>query len=179
MNKIIITGFMGSGKSTVARALAQLLSCRMIDLDDVIESEEGRSARTIIEEDGEPRFREVEQRVLAKLLQDSSKQVLALGGGAWTLKANREQIRERGATSIWLDAPFDLCWKRIAAIAEERPLATNKPAAHKLFSDRIRCYELADLRVAVTEQESATEIAEEIVQALARHSKEVKQLESD
>ncbi len=166
MNKIIITGFMGSGKSTVARALAQLLRYEMIDLDDVIESAVGRSARQIIEADGEPRFRELEQEALSKLLQTSDTYVIALGGGAWISEANRRAIREHGATSVWLDAPFSLCWKRITAAAEQRPLARNETEAFDLFSSRTSYYELADISIGVTEQKSASEIAAEIVQAL-------------
>ena len=166
MNKIVITGFMGSGKSTVARALAQLLRYEMLDLDDVIESAQGRSARQIIEADGEPRFRELEQEALRTLLQTSGKSVIALGGGAWISEANRRAIREHGATSVWLDAPFSLCWKRITAAAEQRPLARNETEAFQLFSSRTSCYELADRHIGATEKKSAIEIAAEILQAL-------------
>ena len=166
MNKIIITGFMGSGKSTVARALAQLLRYKMIDLDDVIESAVGRSARQIIEEDGEPRFRELEQEALSRLLPTSDKYVIALGGGAWISETNRRAIGEHGATSVWLDAPFSLCWQRITDAAEQRPLARNETAALELFTLRTAAYELADLSIGVTEQKSANEIAREILQAL-------------
>ena len=168
MNTIVITGFMGSGKSTVAKALAQLLNCEMVDLDKEVESAVGHPVRTIIETEGEVRFREHERTALRKLLQDKRKQVIALGGGAWISESNRDQIRAHGAISVWLDATFDLCWKRIASLAEERPLARNEAAARKLFSERVSCYELADLRVAVTEQ-SADETAAKVFQALTQH----------
>lgn len=171
MNKIIITGFMGSGKSSVAKALADRLSYQMIDLDEVILSAEGRSPAEIIQEDGEARFRELEERALARSMADADKQVLALGGGTWVSKANRDQIRERGAICVWLDAPFDLCWKRIAAAADRRPLAPNEATAFKLFSERTSCYELADVRVAVTEHQSAEEIAAEIAHSLTKRRK--------
>ena len=157
---------MGSGKSTVARALAQLLRCKMIDLDDVIESAVDQSARQIIEEDGEPQFRDLEQEALSKWLQTSDQYVIALGGGAWISEANRRATREHSATSVWLDAPFSLCWKRITAAAEQRPLARNETEAFELFSSRTSSYELADINIGVTEQKSAIEIAAEIVQAL-------------
>ncbi len=77
-------------------------------------------------------------------------------------------MAKQRATSVWLDAPFSLCWKRIAADGERRPLAPNEAAAFKLFSERTSCYELADLRVVVTEQKSAVEIAAEIAGALKK-----------
>ena len=170
MSRIVITGFMGSGKSSVAKALAQMLGCEMIDLDEAIASAEGRSAAEIIQDDGEPRFRKMEQQVLSKLLQASGSQVVALGGGAWILEANRRLVAKQKATSVWLDAPFSLCWKRIAADGEGRPLAPNEAAAEKLFSERTSWYELADLRVLVTEQKSAVEIAAEIASALKKQT---------
>jgi shikimate kinase len=170
MNKIIITGFMGSGKSSVARALADILGYEMLDLDDAIAAAEGRSIAAIIQDEGEPRFRELEQRALAEALEGPGKQILALGGGTWIPETNRKHIREHGATSVWLDAPFNLCWKRIAAAAGRRPLAPDETSAFKLFSARSSCYELADLRVAVTEQRSAGEIAAEIAHALTKRS---------
>jgi shikimate kinase len=170
MNKIVITGFMGSGKSSVARALAQLLSYEVIDLDDFIKAEQGRSAREIIEAHGELRFRELEEQALSNLMRGSQRQIVALGGGAWMSETNRRLITKQGATSIWLDAAFSLCWNRIAADAELRPLARNEAAAFKLFRERIALYELADLRVVVHEEESAEEIAAQIVQNLKERS---------
>ena len=169
MNKIVITGFMGSGKSSVARALAQLLNYELIDLDSVIELDEGRSVRAIIDDDGEPLFREIEQRALIKVLQTPGNAVIALGGGAWIFEANRKMIREVQATSVWIDAPFELCWKRIAPSAQQRPLARSESAALKLFSERTSCYELADLRVRVADEDSAQDVAVKIVKSLAQN----------
>ena len=170
MSKIVITGFMGSGKSSVARALAELFSSGMVDLDEAIAAAEGRSPSEIIVEDGELRFRELEQQVLSKLLQMPGDQVVALGGGAWNSEANRQLVAKQRAISVWLDAPFDLCWKRIATAADRRPLASNEMAAFKLFSERTSYYELADLRVVVTEQKPPVEIAAEIAEALEQHA---------
>ena len=167
MGKIVITGFMGSGKSTVARALTNQLESVMLDLDEVIEQEAGRSVPEIIEADGEPRFRELETRMLTKLLESSpSDVVVALGGGAWILEVNRKLISNRGALSVWLDASFALCWKRITESGGGRPLARSEAEARTLFTKRLACYELADVHVQVTEQKSADEVATEIVQAL-------------
>jgi len=168
MTKIIITGFMGSGKTTVAQALARLRGYEMIDLDDLIAAAEGRSAGLIIEQDGEPRFRELERQVLLQTLSRDENFVLALGGGAWISEMNRQMIAEHQATSVWLDAPFDLCWKRIESFSALRPLAPNEQAALELFTARASCYELADVRIPVTEQKSADHLAAEINKALTR-----------
>jgi shikimate kinase len=163
---IIIIGFMGSGKSTVARALGRRLNAKVVDLDDEIVKEDGRSAARIFAEDGEPSFREIETRVLRYILQSDRARVIALGGGAWTVDRNRELITERKGISIWLDAPFDVCWQRILRAAEVRPLARNKLAARNLYTERRAGYESADLHVEATMSKSADEIALEITRAL-------------
>lgn len=157
---------MGSGKSTVGRALARLLNCTMIDLDETIEHEEGRSVRQIIEADGEPRFRDIENQILAKALAGSIARVVALGGGAWISEKNRQLVGHHGGVSVWLDAPFDLCWKRIAVSGDGRPLARSEADAGILFAERRSSYELADVHIQITEHESADEIAAGIIQAL-------------
>ena len=167
MSKIVITGFMGSGKSTVARALASRLEGEMLDLDQSIESETGRSPSEIIETDGEPAFRQIESRILRGALEDSAPDVVALGGGAWISEANRKIINGHGALSVWLDAPFEHCWKRIVESGGARPLARTKTEAENLFTQRRTAYELADIHVHINDRRSPAEIAEEIIRALA------------
>ncbi len=159
---IVITGFMGSGKSTVASALARQLQCEMIDLDEVITIEAGRSPRQIIMEDKEQAFREIETRVLEKSLVNDRPVVIALGGGTWTIKRNRDLISEHSGICIWLDAPFELCWRRIRQANGIRPLAPNREAALALFAERQPVYDLATLRLEVTEVNNAESIAAEI-----------------
>jgi shikimate kinase len=164
--RIIITGFMAAGKSTVAAALSRRLECQTIDLDFIISEHEKRSVPSLIKEEGEERFREVEHRVLGVVLGTNRARVIALGGGAWTLPENRALIADHDCLTVWLDAPFDLCWRRIVAGEEVRPLAQNQEAARRLFDERRPLYALAALHVSVTPEKSAEEIATEIIHAL-------------
>ncbi len=91
---IVIAGFMGSGKTTVARALTDLLGWEAQDLDESISREEQRSPKEIIEQDGEDRFREIETQALSELLKRNSAGVVALGGGTWTVPANRKLLAD-------------------------------------------------------------------------------------
>ncbi len=167
---IVITGFMGSGKSTVARSLALRLDSQMIDLDGEILKKEYRSAKQIIDDQGESSFREIETRVLRAVLQKNAAGVIALGGGSWTLPRNRELLASSGAISVWLNAPFNLCWQRIVASTlggkNERPLARNEQQALSLYTERRAVYATADLHVEATANKTADEIAMEIVGAL-------------
>jgi shikimate kinase len=163
---IILTGFSGSGKSTVASALGTSLKCSVVDLDDLIMSATGRSPKEIIEEDGEDTFRETETRYLEQVLNSGRAQVIALGGGAWILERNRKLIARHGGLSVWLDAPFELCWKRIATMANTRPLAKNRPRAKALFEQRRSDYALAQVRAAITEDQPVDTIVDEIITTL-------------
>jgi shikimate kinase len=163
---IIITGFMGSGKTTVAQALARALDCEALDLDKLIFRQTGRTPKEIIEQDGEPAFREVETEMLRTVLDEGSARVIALGGGAWTVRENREMIAQHDGFSVWLDAPFELCWQRIADAGSERPLAPDKQQALALYEQRRALYEIARLHVTVDEGQSLEALTSQILSAL-------------
>ena len=167
---IIITGFMGSGKTAVARALARILNYEALDLDEVIAQRERRTAKEIIQTDGEAAFREIETRTLSQLLKEVREtdvgSVIALGGGTWTLERNRAIIGEHQCQTIWLDVAFDLCWKRILASGDQRPLARNEPEARQLYQERRDLYRRANLHIAPGEIRSVDHVAAEIAQGL-------------
>lgn len=163
---IFISGFMGAGKTTVAKALARILNRAAADLDQIITAREGLSPKKIIERHGEEAFREVETRTLREVLDEGAVGVIALGGGAWTLRRNRELIHERNGIAVWLDAPFELCWRRIMGAGSERPLALSEQQARVLFLKRTPLYELASVWIDAKGDKSAEEIALEIVTAL-------------
>jgi len=165
---IIVTGFMGSGKTTVAQALSRVLGCNMLDLDRFITEQVGRTPREIIEQDGEPAFRKIETRFLSEVLARGAARVIALGGGAWTTLENRALIEEHHGQAVWLDAPFELCWQRIAASGSERPLARDREQARNLYQSRRAVYQLAALRVETSETFSDVETASRIAAALTQ-----------
>lgn len=148
--KIVITGFMGSGKTRLARELARRLNLEMIDLDDRVTEREGRSPAQLIVDEGEEAFRVIESDVLRELLETGGAGVIALGGGAWIVDANRQLIDEYHCLSVWLDAPFGLCWARIEMSSDDRPLGRTRAQAKALFDHRRPVYQLAKIHVQVT-----------------------------
>jgi shikimate kinase len=164
---IIITGFMAAGKTTVAHAISRKLKCQMIDLDDFITERMGRTPQAIIDEEGEQRFRELESQALSDVLETGNAQTIALGGGTWMIPDNRSLIKERNAFMVWLDAPFELCWQRIASENSLRPLARDFASARELYHRRRAVYDQATLRIKVHEEKSADAIALEIIDALS------------
>ncbi len=161
--RIVIVGFMGSGKTTVAEALARQLGCRAIDLDSFIAERGGRSPAEIIAQDGEPAFRQIETDALLEVLEKKDIRVIALGGGAWTIKANRALVARHVCLSVWLDAPFELCWKRIISGKAVRPLAPDRGTAERLYDDRRASYVLSERHLKVSSEDSARSLADKIL----------------
>jgi shikimate kinase len=154
---------MGCGKTKVARELAGQLNVVMVDLDDVITKRVGRSPAQLIVEDGEAAFRVIETDTLRHVLEIGEAKVIALGGGAWIQETNRHLIDEHSCVSVWLDAPFEMCWTRIAASQEDRPLGRTREQAAALYQQRRPVYELANVHVPVREEDLANLVSRIIV----------------
>jgi len=160
--RIALTGFMGVGKSSVARHLAHVLKCRWVDLDRVIEQNEGRVVAEIIDQNGIEYYRTVESQNLERVLSESDSRILALGGGAWTVAANRELLTAHGFTSVWLESTFEHCWLNITFSRKDRPLARNKENTLRLFEERQKVYCLADWHFIVRSDYTSYEVAKQI-----------------
>ena len=162
---IVITGFMGCGKSKVARALARRLDLPVFDLDDLITAQEGRTPAQLITEAGEPAFRSIESNRLSELLKTVSFGVIALGGGAWIEETNRELINQHGCVSVWLDVPFEICWARIEASEDDRPLGKTREQALTLYERRRPIYQLAAIHIQRLAEEDLEHFISRIVLA--------------
>jgi shikimate kinase len=126
LDRIILTGFMGSGKSTAGALLAERLGWRFLDLDHEIEARDGRSVPQIFAEHGEAHFRHLESSTLASLLGER-RIVLALGGGAPEELGNRLLLEQTPHTAvIYLSANFDTLVARCSAQAAD-PSTTARP----------------------------------------------------
>ena len=123
--RIILIGFMGTGKTHWARRLARRLKWTAFDCDSEIEKKEKRSIVAIFGEAGEAYFRKKETTILRRAL-GLKKAVIATGGGAVLSKSNRRLIKEKGL-SVWLKTPPALVWKRVGADRKRPLLAVADP----------------------------------------------------
>ena len=159
---IAVTGFMGAGKSTVGRLLAQRLGRPFADADAGVERRAGCSVRALWERDGEAAFRALEETVTRELLLRDDAPVIALGGGALVSDATRALVRER-AFCAWLDVPFAVAWERVEGAPGARPLAGDRATFEQLGARRAEQYTAAADAI-VAGEESAESVAGALAQ---------------
>lgn len=163
--RIVILGFMACGKTTVGHALARKLEANFVDLDSQITESKGRSPAQIIEANGEAAFREIETLALRDVLQNRDAGVIALGGGTWTIPANRTLVALHDCQTVWLDVPFEVCWLRISeSTGAVRPLAPDYQTAHSRYESRRPLYAMAEHLVSVSPDDSVERIIEQIAE---------------
>jgi shikimate kinase len=143
-DKLYLVGFMGAGKSTVARTLGRRVGWRVEDVDELIEARERRPISAIFSQDGEAYFRQVERDVLGELLPIRDA-VVATGGGTFAEPDNRSAMLATGAVA-WLDISFQQVVARIPADGR-RPLASDRTQLEQLFARRQLSYCQAHVRV--------------------------------
>jgi shikimate kinase len=174
MQAVILVGFMGAGKSSVGRVLAEHLGWTFEDLDDRIEEREKQTVEEIFRNAGEDGFRRAEREALKELLHglhSGAEKVIALGGGAFVEESNLRLIAAANFPTVFLDAAVEELWKRCRQQSEsqglERPLLRSLQGFRELYEKRRPYYLRATLRQE-TDGMAVEEIAAELVQALGR-----------
>lgn len=161
--RIFLVGFMGVGKTTVGRALAERLGYEFVDTDDEVEAREGRTIERMFRESGEGYFREREWETLLSLA-GRAPVVVATGGGLFLADVHQAFVRAHGV-GVWLDAPLDTVWERCRQ-GTGRPLFGTREELERLLESRRERYARADLRVEVGGRATA-DIVDEILLGLA------------
>ena len=166
---IFLVGMMGSGKTTVGRALAQRLKLPFVDTDRILVERTGVPVATIFEIEGEGGFRRRESTVLAELASGDD-QVIATGGGAVLAAENRAVLRA-GGTVVYLRARLDHLWERTRHDTSRPLLATADPRATlaALLEARDPLYREVAHVVVDTGTQSAGTLVSRVAAALQRH----------
>jgi shikimate kinase len=162
---IYLVGFMGCGKSTVGRMLADQIGWHFADTDDDIETDQNTTITNLFATIGEPEFRSIETEAIrrrVRRIQAGLPMVISIGGGAFTQPVNVDLINNNGV-SIWLDTAFPIVKKRVDQ-STHRPLARDPERFQQLYEHRRHFYALADYRIEIIEDDSR--LALEAVMAL-------------
>jgi shikimate kinase len=164
---VVIVGLMGAGKSTIGKRVAQMLGLSFIDADTEIETVSRMTIPELFEHYGEPEFRDLERRVIKRILR-SGPRVLATGGGAFMNEATRKAIGKAGI-SVWLKAELDTLMERVSRKSNRPLLKTADPRAtmQKLMDERYPVYAQADVTI-MSRDEKKDVMAAEVVEALAQ-----------
>jgi len=161
---IVLIGFMGVGKGTIARALIQKTKCMGLDTDDIIESMENRKIKDIFETDGEASFRKLEKKT-AKWLEKSVKNSVISTGGGFFKVDNLEKI----GTVVYLKSSFEGILKRLQEHENaelklaKRPLLSDLTKAKALFNERAPLYEAKADIILDVENRKIKEIVNDLI----------------
>ncbi|WP_114390083.1 shikimate kinase [Notoacmeibacter marinus] len=171
---IVLVGLMGAGKTAMGRVIASRLGLPFVDSDDEIETASTMAIADLFESYGESEFRDLERRVIARLLGEQQR-VVSLGGGAFINDETRAAIGA-GGFSIWIDADLDLLFARVSR-KPGRPLLQNpdpRGTLARLMDERYPIYAQADLRVC-SEDLPRDAMAAKMIEAMAGHFSETKE----
>ncbi|MGP8252283.1 MAG: shikimate kinase [Terracidiphilus sp.] len=164
IKRIVLTGFMGSGKSTVGPLVAARLGWRFIDADNVIEAEAGCTIAEIFARQGEAAFRDLEHATI-RLLAATGNLVLALGGGAIERVETRELLLTgEGTLLVHLEVALETTLARCGGTEHERPVLADRANLENRYAHRLPLYRTAHVSVAA-DALTPDEVAEAIVKA--------------
>ncbi len=163
---LFLIGFMGSGKSTIARLLANETKCELVEMDETIEAEAGCTINEIFEAHGENYFRDLESKLIERIA-DKGDTVVSCGGGAVLRKENISNMKKNGKI-IYLSASPETIYKRVRHSTNRPLLNGNMNVAYikELMEKRLPIYEKAADAVVDVNQKEKAEIVEEILDLL-------------
>ncbi len=165
--KIILVGYMGSGKSTIGKKLSIFVGIPFYDLDEIIEEREQKSINSIFKENGEIYFRKIESQIFNEFISENNHFILALGGGTPCYANNHLALQNEDIHSYYLKTSVDTLTKRLYSEKENRPLISNLNSEElneyirKHLFDRNHYY-LQSKYIINTDNKSIDEICEEI-----------------
>lgn len=163
---IVLTGFMGAGKSSVGRRLEEITGRRMVDTDDMVEGEAGMAISEIFKQFGEPHFRELEKKAVARAsaLEDH---IIVTGGGVVLKEVNIEHLRKNGKI-VYLYAPAEVLYRRIKDETHRPLLQVDDPLGkiRELLEYRAPFYANNDIMIDTSDM-SVDEVAEQIAKTVA------------
>lgn len=168
VRRVLIVGFMASGKTTVGRRVAELIGWTFCDFDEVIQERAGQPPHSIIRDRGERHFREIEHQVGRDLLELEN--VVLASGGGWPSEGDHMAALPQGTATVWLQVEADTAVQRATGDGPTRPLlSVDDPLtrAGQLIEARRWAYEKADLALS-SEDEFPHALAESIVRWIRR-----------
>ena len=166
LKTIVLVGMMGSGKTSVGKALAKSLNINFIDSDQEIELKCKKKIPEIFEIKGEKYFRKIEEKVCLKLIDGNSK-VLSLGGGAFLNNIIRKKISKFGF-SIWISPSLEKIYDRLSQSKNKRPMLDYKnlrKSIKEIYNSRKEIYNKADYTIK-TKSDNKKIIVKKIIEKL-------------
>ncbi len=160
--RIVLTGFMGSGKSTVGPIVARRLGWKFVDVDDVIESDAGVTIAQLFARDGESAFRDREHATIARLATDTAL-VMALGGGAIERRETRDLLLGAPETLlVHLEVEMATTLARCRGTEHVRPVLADQANLERRYQQRLPLYRTAHVNLAV-DHLTPKQVAEEVL----------------
>lgn len=171
--KLIVTGFMGTGKSSVGPLLARRLGLKLVDTDAEIVARTGKPIARIFQKHGEAYFRELERNVIARLAGNPDPVVIATGGGALTDRGSAAALARAGVI-VCLTARPEIIEKRVAPSKTKRPKLAEggKPALERiteLMAERADAYARADVQIDTSDL-TIEQVADRVIEAFGEQS---------